>query len=217
MKKPRIKVCCISSLHEARQAIECGASAVGLVGAMPSGPGVISDELIREIAAAIPPPIASFLLSSEVTAFGIEQHYLRTFPNTIQLVDHLPSKGYALLRKALPSIRLVQVIHVLDKKSIEEALEASELADALLLDSGNPRLAVKELGGTGRTHNWHLSRSIVEQSRKPVFLAGGLNPGNVAEAIERVQPFGIDVCSGVRTDGNLDPVKLEAFFKAAGY
>ena len=89
--------------------------------------------------------------------------------------------------------------------------------DALLLDSGNPKLAIKELGGTGRVHNWKLSRSIVEQSPVPVFLAGGLNPSNVKQAIDEVQPYGLDLCSGVRTNGRLDPAKLEAFFKNASY
>ena len=109
----------------------------------------------------------------------------------------------------------MQVIHVIDETSVDEAIEISEMVDALLLDSGNPKLAVKELGGTGRVHNWKLSRKIVEASKVPVFLAGGLNAANVKEAIEKVVPFGIDVCSGVRTNGHLDKTKLEAFFTAA--
>ncbi|HNL40150.1 MAG TPA: hypothetical protein PKH43_13465, partial [Saprospiraceae bacterium] len=86
--------------------------------------------------------------------------------------------------------------------------------DALLLDSGNPNLAVKELGGTGRVHNWAISRRIVEQSGVPVFLAGGLRPDNVQAAVEAVQPWGLDLCSGVRTEGRLDEQKLAAFFAA---
>ena len=116
---------------------------------------------------------------------------------------------------ALPTIKIVQVIHVLNESSVAEAVRISERVDALLLDSGNPNLAVKELGGTGRVHNWRLSRQIVEQARVPVFLAGGLNANNVKNALEQVQPFGLDLCSSVRTDGNLDPRKLEAFFQAA--
>ena len=89
-----------------------------------------------------------------------------------------------------------------------------EHVDALLLDSGNPSLAVKELGGTGRTHDWKLSRRIRDSVSIPVFLAGGLTPSNVADAVAAVEPFGLDVCSGVRSDGNLDPVKLRAFVDA---
>ena len=215
--RPRIKICCINSIAEARMAIDFGASAVGLVGKMPSGPGPIEDELIASIIKTVPPPIATFLLTSETTAEDIVAHQRRVRSNTIQIVDALFERNYKLIREHLPSIKLVQVIHVIDESSVDEAIELSGEADALLLDSGNPKLAVKELGGTGRVHNWELSKKIVEQSKVPVFLAGGLNAGNVAEAIETVQPFGIDVCSGVRTDGDLNAAKLEAFFTAAGY
>ncbi|HEX4950392.1 MAG TPA: phosphoribosylanthranilate isomerase [Blastocatellia bacterium] len=213
--KPRIKICCISSIDEARIAVSFGASALGLVGPMPSGPGVIDDDLIRTIARTVPPPIGTFLLTSETSADDIIAHHQRTLTNTIQLVDELQDAAYNALRAAMPTIKLVQVIHVLDDASVDEAVRVAEHVDALLLDSGNPKLAVKELGGTGRVHNWNLSRRIVEQARVPVFLAGGLNVHNVQAALEQVHPFGLDLCSGVRTDGKLDPQKLEVFFKAA--
>jgi phosphoribosylanthranilate isomerase len=210
--KPRIKICCISSADEARMAIESGASAIGLVAQMPSGPGPIPDELIRQIALTVPPPVATFLLTSETSVNEIINHYKRTLTNTIQLVD-LPENGtYSQLKTSLPSVKIVQVIHVLDEKSVDLAVEISEHVDALLLDSGNPNLKIKELGGTGRVHNWKLSRQIRERSKCPVFLAGGLKPENVRQAIEAVQPFAIDVCSGVRTDGKLDRQKLSDFF-----
>jgi phosphoribosylanthranilate isomerase len=212
--KPVIKICCIASVEEAKMAISYGASALGLVGKMPSGPGPIEDTLIYSIARSVPPPVATFLLTSETSVREIVKHHQRTFTNTIQIVDELSEGKYDELKQLLPVIKIVQVIHILDEASIEEALRISEHVDALLLDSGNPKLAVRELGGTGRTHNWKLSRKIVEQSKIPVFLAGGLNSNNVRQAIDEVQPFGIDLCSGIRTNGNLDPVKLEAFFNA---
>jgi phosphoribosylanthranilate isomerase len=181
---------------------------------MPSGPGIISDEEIYSIAQTIPPPIASFLLTSETTAEDIITHHRRVHTTSIQLVDALSGRSYEFIRKELPAVKLVQVIHVIDEHSVEEAIEIADFVDAILLDSGNPNLSVKELGGTGRTHNWQLSRQIREHISKPVFLAGGLHPLNVQEAIETVQPFGVDLCSGVRTNGNLDERKLEAFFKA---
>jgi phosphoribosylanthranilate isomerase len=210
----RVKICCISSKEEAFAAIECGASALGLVGAMPSGPGVISDAEIREIAEAVPPPVATFLLTSETDAQKIVAHHKKVHTNTIQIVDELAERAYWEIRAALPNTKLVQVVHVIDENSVEEALELSEYVDAILLDSGNPKLEIKELGGTGRRHDWRLSRQIVEQCPIPVFLAGGLNPENVREAVETVAPFGLDLCSGVRTDGKLDPRKLERFFRA---
>ncbi len=212
--KPRVKICCISNIAEARLAIECGASALGLVGYMPSGPGVISDELIAEIAMTVPPPIATFLLTSETRAEAIITHYQKVHTNTIQIVDALQEGTYQQIRQALPNVKLVQVIHVIDEKTVEEAIEVSEFVDAILLDSGNPNLQVKELGGTGRVHNWTLSRKIRDSIAIPLFLAGGLKAENVKEAIETVQPFGLDLCSSVRTNGLLDRAKLERFFEA---
>jgi phosphoribosylanthranilate isomerase len=209
----RIKICCIASENEARIAIESGASAIGLVARMPSGPGPISDELIKRIAITVPPPIATFMLTSETDAGQIIAHHSRTNTNTIQIVDELKSGSYADLRLALPGIKIVQVIHVIDEKSVEEALSISGMVDAILLDSGNPKLKIKELGGTGRIHNWKLSRQIRENSKCPIFLAGGLNPDNVRQAIDEVQPFAVDVCSGVRTDGKLDETKVKMFIR----
>jgi phosphoribosylanthranilate isomerase len=205
---PRIKICCIQNMEEARLAISMGASALGLVGPMPSGPGMIPDARIREIAAAVPPPVSTFLLSSETEAERIIAHHQQVYTSAIQLVDK-PEKGACrILRRELPGIKLVQVIHVLGEESLEEAREVAPQVDALLLDSGNPKLEVKELGGTGRTHNWAISRKIREAVEVPVFLAGGLKGENIREAIRAVQPFGVDMCSGVRTDGVLDDKKL---------
>lgn len=214
--RPRVKICCISSHEEAEMAIRAGASALGLVGQMPSGPGVIPDGLIREIATVTPPPIATFLLTSETQVEGVIAHHRRARTSTVQLVDALQGEHYRELRETLPGVKLVQVIHVLDENSVAEAVRLSAEVDALLLDSGNPNLAVKELGGTGRVHDWGLSREIREASHVPVFLAGGLHAGNVGEAIQQVGPFGLDLCSGVRTDGVLDQEKLKAFFGAVG-
>jgi phosphoribosylanthranilate isomerase len=210
--RPRVKVCCIASVEEARLAIGCGAEAVGLVSEMPSGPGVIPEELIAEIAARVPPPVATFLLTCRQDAASIVAQQRRCRVNTLQLCDRVPAEVYGELRAELPGVSLVQVVHVRGEESLEEALAVARHVDALLLDSGNQSLAVKELGGTGRTHDWRVSRRVVEASPVPVFLAGGLRPENVAEAVSTVRPFGLDVCSGVRADGRLDEEKLRRFF-----
>lgn len=209
----RVKICCIGSVEEAALAVGYGADALGLVSEMPSGPGVIADELARAIAAWAPPAVATFLLTSRQSAPAIieQQRFVRA--NTLQIVDRLTDGTYRDLRDALPGVALVQVVHVHDEESVAEALHVASEVDAILLDSGNQRLAVKELGGTGRTHDWRLSRRIVEEARRPVFLAGGLRPENVREAVERVGPFGLDVCSGVRAGGRLDEGRLAAFFE----
>ena len=210
--RPRVKVCCISSVEEMLLAVECGASAVGLVSEMPSGPGVIAEELIAEIAARVPPPVATFLLTCEQDASAIVEQQRRCRTNTLQLCDRVPFEVYGELRARLPGVSLVQVVHVRGEESLAEALEAARHVDALLLDSGDQSLAVKELGGTGRTHDWRVSRRVVESSPVPVFLAGGLKPENVAGAVSTVRPFGLDVCSGVRERGRLDAGKLKRFF-----
>ncbi|MBI3110506.1 MAG: phosphoribosylanthranilate isomerase [Ignavibacteriales bacterium] len=211
---PRVKICCIASIEEVQLAVGYGASALGLVSAMPSGPGPISEERIAEIVPTIPAGIASFLLTSKQDAPSIIVQQRRTRVNTLQLVDAVSVDTYKQLREELPGINLVQVIHVLGEESIAEALSVSPYVDMILLDSGNPNLAVKVLGGTGRTHDWSISRQIREAVQVPMFLAGGLNSANVADAIRQVQPYGLDLCSGVRIDGTLDEKKLAAFFAA---
>ncbi len=212
--RTRIKICCISSVDEAKMAIEFGADAVGLVGSMPSGPGVIDDELILKISKSVPPPVATFLLTSEQSAEAIIKYHARTQTNTIQIVDKLTEGTYKDIREALPNVKLVQVIHVLDESSIEDSISVADHVDALLLDSGNPFLETKILGGTGQTHNWELSRIIIENVTIPVFLAGGLTPENIGRAINTVRPYGVDICSGVRTNGRLDGFKLAKFVMA---
>jgi phosphoribosylanthranilate isomerase len=212
--RPRVKVCCIASVEEARLAIAHGASAIGLVSEMPSGPGVIPEPLIAEIAATVPPGIGTFLLTCRPSVHGIVEQQRRTGVNTIQICDDLAEGVLQVLRTELPGVSLVQVIHVDGEDAISRAVAVAPSADAILLDSGNQKLAVKELGGTGRRHDWTISRRIREQVDVPVYLAGGLEAGNVAEAIATVGPFALDVCSGVRTEGRLDAVKLESFFAA---
>ena len=210
--KPRVKICCISSLEEAWQAIEHGASALGLVSHMPSGPGVISEDLITQIADAAPPGVATFLLTCLQDTQSIISQQRRTRANTVQICDRLESGEYDDLRAAMPGISIVQVIHVCGVESVEEAAAVAPHVDALLLDSGNQSLPVKELGGTGRVHDWNVSRRIRETVDVPVFLAGGLNPQNVVQAVEVVRPYGLDICSGVRTAGRLDVEKLSQVF-----
>ena len=207
----RVKICCIASHEEAALAVRAGASAIGLVSEMPSGPGVIPEQLIAEIAARVPPGVATFLLTSKTDPEAIiaQQRACRT--SVVQLVGRLPLGAHARLRAALPGIALVQVIHVTGSEAVAQAATAAPHIDALLLDSGRPFDPVPVLGGTGRVHDWLVSRAIREAAGIPVFLAGGLRPENVGAAIASVSPYGVDVCSGVRTGGQLDPTKLAAF------
>ena len=218
--RPLVKICCIADVAEAQLAIAHGAQALGLVSAMPSGPGVIDEAVIAEVAAHVArqaPDVHTFLLTSQTTAAGILAQHQRCRTTTLQLVDHVPFDQLTLLRQALPGVVLVQVIHITGPASVDEALAVAPLVDALLLDSGNPALQVKELGGTGRVHDWSLSRRVRDGAAalgRPVYLAGGLKPDNVARAVATVQPHGLDLCSSVRRDGRLDAERLAAFFAA---
>ena len=210
------KICCIETPEEAALAVHAGASAVGLVSAMPSGPGVIDEATLAAIIPTVPAAVQTFLLTSRTDPEEIIAQHQRLRSTTLQLVDRSPEGAHAELRRALPGVSLVQVVHVVGEDSVAEALAVAAHVDALLLDSGNPSNRVKELGGTGRTHDWDLSARIVREAPVPVWLAGGLKPENVAEAVRTVRPYGVDVCSGVRGDGRLDAAKLMAFMAALG-
>ncbi len=204
----------MQSVEEARLAIDHGASALGFVGAMPSGFGPIGEEQIAAVIAEIPPHVSTFLLTCATDAATIVKQQRRSGANTLQLVDEVEPGTYAALRDSIPDVSLVQVIHVAGEQSVRDAAAIAPHVDAILLDSGNPSLAIKGLGGTGRVHDWAISRRIREEVQVPVFLAGGLRAENVREAIESVRPFAVDVCTGLRTDGALDAVKLERFVTA---
>ena len=210
----RVKICCIASVGEAALAVRHGAAALGLVGPMPSGPGVIDDPLIAEIAASVPPAVATFLLTSETEPEAVVDHVRRCGTDTVQIVDAVEPAVYRALRRAAPAVKIVQVIHVTGPEALTEAQARAPLVDALLLDSGRPRAPIKELGGTGRVHDWSLSQRIVAEVSRPVFLAGGIRPENAREATRQVRPFGIDLCSGVRRDGHLDGERLRGLFAA---
>ena len=210
---PKVKICCTSNVEEAMLAIIHGASALGLVSEMPSGPGVIPEESIAEIASAVPPFVTSVLLTSKGDAPSILEQHRRCGTNAIQICDEIGLKALDDLRRGLSGVKIIQVIHVRGEESVEEAAYVAPHVNAILLDSGDPSLGVKELGGTGKVHDWEISRRIRESVGVPVILAGGLDPENVGEAIRSVRPYAVDVCSGVRTGGRLDESKLAEFFK----
>jgi phosphoribosylanthranilate isomerase len=214
MPRTRVKICCIASVEEAEMAVAAGADALGLVAAMPSGPGPISDVLIAEIAAVVPPPVATFLLTSETSADAISAHVRATRPTVVQVVRHIDPSESARLAVIEPQVRRVQVIHVEGINALDLIPVYAPYVHAFLLDSGRPSASVPELGGTGRIHDWSISAAFVAASPRRVFLAGGLNAGNVKEAVSRVRPFGLDLCSGVRTNDRLDAEKLKAFMEA---
>lgn len=192
-------------------AIDNGVDALGLVGEMPSGPGVIEDELVREIAAFTPPTVETFLLTSRTSGEAIAEHAKFCGTTTIQIVQHIDPGEYPAIIDLLPGVRRVQVIHVENESALDLIEQYQQYVHAFLLDSGRPNAAIAELGGTGRSHDWSVSAAFVRRSPKPVFLAGGLNPKNVKDAIRTVAPFGLDLCTGVRSKNGLNQQLLQEF------
>ncbi len=209
-----VKICCIQSEEEADLAVRSGARAIGLVSEMPSGWGPIPEPRIAEIAKAIPALVSSMLLTSKHTADEVIKQLQFCRTNSVQIVDTFPTSGYAAIREFCPGVEIFQAVHVIDETAIDLASALAEHVDGVILDTGSPHSEVPVLGGTGKTHDWSISRRIVEEADCPVFLAGGLKPENIAEAIQTVQPYGLDLCTGVRTDLALDETLLSAFMRA---
>ena len=214
MRELKVKICCIASKAEADLAIDHGADALGLVAQMPSGPGIIDDGLIAQITEYVGARAKTFLLTSRTRANDVVDHVAKCKPSTVQLVDTVEQSTYDALRRHFPELEIVQALHVRDEATIRAAKLVETKVDALVVDSGRVDGPVRELVGTGRAHDWGLSRQVVEAVSCPVFLAGGLGPRNVSAAIRCVQPYGLDVCSGLRTAGRLDRTKVSAYFGA---
>lgn len=214
MKRTRMKICCIRDLDEAWLAVGHGVDAVGLVGPMPNGPGQIDAPTVRLLTANAPAGVSSWTLTIATDAATIIETARASATQTIQLVCGVEPAVADAVRAAMPALRIVSVIHVEGDDAIEAALRIAPHVHGVLLDSGRPGAKTPTYGGTGDTHDWAVSRRVVEAVPGPVWLAGGLTPSNVGDAIRAVRPFGVDVCSKLRTDGQLDAAKVAAFSAA---
>ncbi|MEM0923705.1 MAG: phosphoribosylanthranilate isomerase, partial [Pseudomonadota bacterium] len=211
MVRVKVKICCMADPGEAAMAAAAGAEYIGLVGPMPSGPGTLTLEDAAEIARSAPPSATPVLLSSATTALDLVREAEAAGAGVIQIVQHVSPGIHAELVAQAPGLECWQVIHVEDRTAVDLIRSFDEQPDAFLLDSGRP--ARGELGGTGRVHDWAISRDCVAATARPVFLAGGLTPENVGEAIRQVRPQGVDLCTGVRLDGRLNAVRLATFMQ----
>jgi len=213
--RTKVKICCIANDAEAQMAASAGADLIGLVGPMPTGPGVLSLEECRPIVAAAPASVVPVLLTSADTGAAIADQISQTGVRAVQIVRHVDPEVHHVLQELVPDCQRLQVIHVEGPEALALIPVYVDLVDAFLLDSG--KAGTDELGGTGRTHDWSVSAEFVTRSGKPVYLAGGLTPSNVAEAVRMVQPYGVDLCSGLREGGPfgaLNSDKLAAFMTA---
>ncbi|MDZ7629315.1 MAG: phosphoribosylanthranilate isomerase [Parvularculaceae bacterium] len=215
------KICCMQSEAEIDMAAAAGAFAVGIVGPMPNGAGFLDDATAARLARYgvkhHGDKLWVTLLTKRTRGDDIAAHVAAIGANAVQLVDRPEDGAYGFLRARFPALKILQVVHVEDGRAVDDAREAAPFVDAVLLDSGKPSAATPTFGGTGDRHDWSISRRIVESLDKPVFLAGGLNPSNAAEALSAVRPFGLDICSGLRDRGRGDaliPERLAAFAAA---
>lgn len=215
------KICCMQSEAEIDLAAAAGAFAVGIVGPMPNGAGFLDDRTAARLARygvdRYGDRLWVTLLTKRTRAADIADHVAAIGANAVQIVDQPERGAHAFLRQRFPGLKIVQVVHVEDERAVSEAMACASEVDAVLLDSGRPSAATPTFGGTGDRHDWSISRRIVESVSKPVFLAGGLNPQNAAEALSAVSPFGLDICSGLRDRAKGDaliPDRLHAFADA---
>ncbi len=209
----RTKVCGIRNLQDAMTAINAGADAVGfLVGITHLAEDKISKEDARNIIEKLPPFVSTVLVTHLTDKDEIVELAKYLHVDTVQIHDYIPPEDVKYVREKLYYCKILKAIHVLDR---DEALNMVKLfegcCDALLLDSRTK----ERLGGTGLTHDWNVSREIVEKSSVPVILAGGITDKNSYDAVKKVRPYGIDANSGVEIDGYKSYEKVKAYIENA--
>jgi len=211
-----VKVACIRNPEEAMRAVSFGAAAIGMAAETPTGGRALTHAEIARIVAAVPETTGTFLMTTRRSAIELAELARNAGVNTIQLWDEPDPDAYAHLRSAVPGISIVQSIPVMGEGAIETAISVSPRVDALLLDSASRSVPVRWEEQHGRTHDWRISRRIADAVSIPVILSGGLTHLNVADAIRAVRPYGVEVCSGVRTKGQLNTTLLVQFLEVMG-
>jgi phosphoribosylanthranilate isomerase len=214
----RVKICGIKNQAELNTAIRCGADAVGFITEVPvDTPRRISLETAAKLIKQVPPLVESVLVIMPERAEEVYHMANTAKPSMVQLHKDPSYELLEEIQNLRQHIKIIQTVTIPERgvchtTSLHEYIKLlSPYVDAVLLDT----LTTKGTGGTGKTHNWQISREIVEQSPLPVILAGGLNPENVEDAIRAVKPFAVDTASGVETQGVKDEHKVKAFIRRA--
>jgi len=208
----QVKLCGIKRLEDACLAVEAGADALGfLVGQTHTSADFIAPLTAKAIAATLPSGVTGVLVTHLTDPGDVLDLAALTGLPAVQLHGEIWPEDLARLRRAAPDLTFLKSFHVTDEAGLDYGDAFAGLVDGFVLDTANPRTG--QIGGTGLTHDWRLSRRIVERYRSvPVILAGGLNPENVAAAIAAVGPFGVDVNSGTKgSDGFKSEAKARAF------
>jgi len=208
----QVKICGVKRAEDAGLAVAAGADALGfLVGQTHTSADFIAPLTAKAIAASLPSGVIGVLVTHLTDPGDVLDLAVLTGLTTVQLHGEIWPEDVARLRRAAPDLTFLKSFHVTDEAGLAYGEAFVGLVDGFVLDTANPKTG--QIGGTGQTHDWNLSRRIVERYRSvPVILAGGLNPDNVAEAIAAVGPFGVDVNSSTKgTDGFKSEAKARAF------
>ena len=211
-----VKICGIRRHEDALIAAELGADAIGLlVGQKHNSPDFVSVTVARDISRALPLSVEAVLVTHIKEIDELERLLQEGDIMTVQLQSEIAPSSVEGLRGPLPPLKIFKSASVISADSVAYPEAFEKLVDGFVLDSIN--VATGQVGGTGKTHDWSVSRQIVMRYPEvPIILAGGLNSENVRSAIEYVHPFGVDVNSGTKAaDGFKDPRKMEAFIAQA--
>jgi len=205
----KVKICGVRTAEDAVKCVEAGADAVGML--LAPSPRRITPVQAGEIVKILPPFVTPVIVMMPSSAGEAVEMARMVNPGAIQLQGDEPPEMLADIRRALPGIRLIKAVHVGGGDELEKARAYEQVADAILLDTMSPNK-----GGSGQTHDWAVSRTIAASIKKPVVLAGGLGPGNVAAAVRAVKPYAVDVASGVEGEGRVkDMALIEKFIRNA--
>ena len=207
----KVKICANKSIEDASMSIDAGADIIGiLVGQVHTSNDFVDKETAKEIADFAKEKCDISLVTHLTDADEIIELSKYIGNNVIQLHSDIVEDEVEKIVKELPDVKLVRLIHISSEGEICSDYKSMKYADYYLLDSFN--LNTNQVGGTGLTHDWNKSRELIEKLDKPTFLAGGLNPDNVKQAIEIVRPYGVDVNSGCKnSEGRKDREKVREF------
>lgn len=204
----RTKVCGLTREADVDAVVDAGADAVGFVVDVPvDSPREIGVERAAALVERVPPFATTVLVTMPRAPQRTIDLVARVGPDVVQCHGDLPPGDVAYLRSRVDA----HVLKAVDADDVESAKQYVDVADALLVDSADADGG----GGTGETHDWERTRAAVRDLDAPVVLAGGLNAENVADALDVVDPFGVDVASGVESSGGVkDHDRVRAFLDA---
>ena len=209
----RVKICGIQTLDEAMAVIDAGADALGFHVELEHAKNPIGSATLNAIISRLPPFVSTVVVTTETDPKKLSRIARATGANTLQLHGDIEPDAVRAVKALMFYLKIYVAVHA-GSDAYEKAKSFGDSADAILLDS--PKSETGARGGSGKTHDWTASREIVDSLSLPVILAGGLNPENIADAIRAVQPYAVDVNSGVSNpDGTKDLERVRLFIEAA--